>query len=285
MLFLFMLIDGLAPPVGLNSIVARSNGSHFTMDGKFFYGTSVPIMFWPKESEAWVNYCSNEKNLCCLKTMVQHYRNDQLEGLIGNQCIEALPNDLVTNSAPHVSMVKPGQFHAIIPSTTHFVGILFINLDPFYIIDAYQSFKMVVDGVVESNFVIAHNPCYSVVVPNTMVSVCMHCNNILPANAKFVWTPNWYVNYECDWQCLANHVKNGPGCEYVKSDIPVLELGVAFASSFIIVFILICLFRCRKMSKVVEPVAKVEEEKVPNKNEMIQFKGELKELQLRVKRN
>lgn len=285
MLFLFLLIDGLASPIGLTSIVARSNGTDFTMDGKFLSGKAIPVMFWPKEGEVWTNYCAGAQDLCCLKSMVEHYRNDRLQSLISSDCLQSLPSELVTNSMPEVELIDSGQFHAIIPSSTHFVGVLFVNLDPFFIVDAYQGFKMVVDGVVESNFLIAHNPCYSVIVPNTLVSICMHCNNVLPANAKYVWTSNWYVNYDCDWQCLPNYIRNGGGCEYAKSNIPYLELTMAFGSSFMIILILILLYRCRRVHKVVEIPTKSEEEKLPQKNEMIQFKGDLKDLQLRVKKH
>jgi len=285
MLFLFMLIDGMSSPIGLTSTVARTNGSHFTMDGRFSSSNTVPIMLWPDKKRDWVNPCQNAQNLCCLQEIVKDYRNDILRNLQGESCLQSLPKELITNSMPGVKMVQSGRFDAVIPSNIEFVALLFVSFNPFFILDAYQGFKMVVDGVVESNIVIAHNPCYSVVVPGTLASVCMHCNNPLPLNAKFVWTSNWYVNYQCDWQCNSDYVKNGVVCERAKLDIPFFEILVGCGSSFFILLILMCLYRYRNSHKITEQVIPTEEEKLLPKNEMIQFKGELKELQLRIKKN
>jgi len=285
MLFMFMLIDGMASPIGLTSVVARTNGSHYTMDGRFSSSNTVPIMLWPDKRKDWVNHCENARDLCCLKEIVKDYRNDVLRTLQGESCLQSLPMDLVTNSMPNVRMIQSGKFDAVILSNTEFVALLFVSFNPFFMLDAYQGFKMVVDGVVESNIVIAHNPCYSVVVPGTLASVCMHCNNPLPGNAKFVWTANWYLNYQCNWQCNADYVKNGLVCEKVKLDLPYLEIIVGFGSSFIMLFILMCLYKYRNSHKIIESAVLMEEDKLIPKNEMIQFKGDLKELQLRVKRN
>jgi len=50
-------------------------------------------------------------------------------------------------------------------------------------------------------------------------------------------------------------------------------------------FILMCLYKYRNSHKIIESAVLMEEDKLIPKNEMIQFKGDLKELQLRVKRN
>jgi len=74
-------------------------------------------------------------------------------------------------------------------------------------------------------------------------------------------------------------------CERAKLDIPFFEILVGCGSSFFILLILMCLYRYRNSHKITEQVIPTEEEKLLPKNEMIQFKGELKELQLRIKKN
>ena len=280
-----MLIDGMASPIGLTSIVARTNGSHYSMDGRFSSSNTVPIMLWPDQKKDWINHCENARDLCCLRDIVKDYRNDVLKSLQGESCLLSLPKELVTNSMPNVKLIQSGKFDAIIPSSTEFVALLFVSFNPFFILDAYQGFKMVVDGVVESNIVIAHNPCYSVVVPGTLASVCMHCNNPLPSNAKFIWTANWYLSYQCNWQCNSEYVKNGVVCEKAKLELPSIEIVVGCGSSLVIMLILVCLYRYRNSHKVIEPLPTLEEEKLLPRTDMIQFKGDLKDLQLRVKKN
>lgn len=281
-----MVIDGLASPVGLTSLLAKSNGSHYIMDGRFSYGSSVPVMFWSKDDHEWSNYCFHEKDLCCLNRMSQDFRNDRLQSIVTeNNCLTNLPTELVTGSTPNVRMTSSTTFHATVPSDTKFLGFLFVNFNPFFILDAYQGFRMVVDGVVKSNFVISHNPCYSVVVPGTLASVCMHCNNPLPMNSKYIWTPTWYVQYHCDWQCLPDYVKSGNACEYAKVELPLFEIGLGFGSSLLVIFILCCLYKFKRSLKHMEEIPKNEEERPLLKNDMIQFKSEIKELQLRVKKN
>jgi hypothetical protein len=74
-------------------------------------------------------------------------------------------------------------------------------------------------------------------------------------------------------------------CEKAKLDLPFMEIVVGCGSSLVIMLILVCLYRYRNSHKVIEPLPTLEEEKLLPRTDMIQFKGDLKDLQLRVKKN
>lgn len=282
MLFILMALDGMAPPIGLTSVTARANGTLLHMEGKYQAGSSIPILVWPKTLEPWLNPCKKATDLCCLRDVNSKYRNDALKSVQGAQCLKSLPPNLVAGSQPNV-VATVDSFQATVPVSTPYVAILFVHQNPFFILDGYQAFRTEATGNVESSLVIAHNPCYSVVVPGTLASVCMQCNNPLPLNARYVWTSSWYNDYFCEWQCEANYVRNGMECEIALRRIPLagIVVGACVAVLFII-FIIYCSLRRGTAAPVPESP---EVDVVKLKSDMIQFKDGNLLIPLRIKRN
>lgn len=281
MFFLFMVLDGLAPPIGLTSVTARANGTQLVMEGRYEAGASVPILVWPKSGEPWVNPCAKATDLCCLRDVNAKYRNDALRSVQGTQCLKSLPPNLVSGSRESVASTA-NSFQATVPSTTSFVAILFVHSQPFFILDGYQGFQSQPGGLAESSLVIAHNPCYSVVVPGTLASVCMQCNNPLPANAHYVWTSSWYTTYFCDWQCNADFVKEDTECTSAVRRVPLVGIVLgASAAVLLMVFIIYCTL---KKSHAPPPEPETTVFKV--QSDMIQFReGAALQVPLRIKRS
>jgi hypothetical protein len=279
MFFLFMVLDGIAPPIGLTSVTAHVNGTKMIMEGRYESGMSTPILFWPKGNVPWSNSCKNAKDLCCLRDLNAKYRNDALASVQGSQCLKSLPPNLVGGSRELVT-ASEGSFVATVPASTTFVAILFVHASPFLILDGYQGFTTQPGGLVESSLVIANNPCYSVVVPGTLASVCMQCNNPLPANAHYVWTSSWYISYLCDWQCNADYARNGNECVIPALKVPLVGIIVS-ACAAVVVMIVVIYCTLRRNMAVVEPEVEV----LKVHTDMIQFKDNMTLPPLRIKRS
>ncbi len=281
-----MMLDGFAPPIGLKSITASVNGTEIWMEGYFETGNAIPLLVWPKTSQ-WFNPCIKSTNLCCLRDVNRNYRNDVLKKIQGSDCLTSLPNNLISGSRENVISTK-NYFHAKIPINTAFVAMLFIHLDPFFILDGYQQIKIVPTSDYTSTFVIDNNPCYNVIVPKTLITVCMKCNNVLPRNAHFIWTPSWHINYHCTWECNFNHLNVENQCEIVENPIP-LQTIIGVVTACVVLF-LICMFVCVKRRnlhtnyanyrKLSDPVDNVENN---NKKDFITFKDNEVKSDLRFK--
>lgn len=268
-----MVLDGLSPPIGLTSVTARINGTQILMEGFYEPGLATPILVWPK-SEAWFNPCKRAKDLCCLRDVNRIYRNDALKKAQGTNCLTTLPANLVAGSRENVVATR-NSFQAIVPLQTSYVAILFVHMKPFFILDGFQEFKIVPSGDVSTSLVIANNPCYSVVVPGTLASVCMQCNNALPANAYYVWTPSWYNDYRCSWLCNPNYAQNGNYCEQAVSETVPLRnviVGVVAGVTCLIALIYCNLKRTRRV-QISEPM-NIPETTVASKKDIIQFRDD-----------
>lgn len=282
-----MAPDSLAPPIGLTSVTARVNGTLLLLEGRYQSGASTPILVWPRSEggSAWLNPCRKATDLCCLREVNSKYRNDALASVQGPQCLGSLPPNLVGGSRAGVAAL-PGSFVASVPVGTAFVAILFVHANPFFILDGYQGFSAGGgSGSVETSLVIAHNPCYSVVVPGTLVSVCMQCNNPPPPNSKYVWTASWYVDYLCEWQCDPEFVRSSSGlaCEAASRQIPLMGL-VAGACASVIVAITAIYCALRRVQVMASAPEAPDADLVRLRTEMIQFKDGTPPI-LRVKKN
>jgi hypothetical protein len=270
-------------------VTARANGTQLLLEGSFQSGGSTPILVWPRaEGQAWLNPCAKATDLCCLRQLSTTYRNDALASVMpaGTACLRSLPPNLVGGSRPGVRVPSPSSFAASVPLATPFVAVLFVHASPFFMLDGYQPFSAS-DADVQTSLVIDHNPCYSVVVPGTLVSVCMQCNNRLPPNARYVWTPSWYLDYTCDWQCSPDYVRNGPECEPAARQVPLVGL-IAGASATVIVAIT-AIYCALRRNSAAPPPPPADIDVVRLHSEMIQFKdvdaAQFKVPSLRVKRN
>jgi len=284
MLFVLLALDGMAPPIGLTSVTARANGTQLMMEGRYQAGSSTPILIWPSDKrlmEPWVNPCRKATDLCCLRDVNAKYRNDALASVQGPQCLKSLPPNLVAGSRPGVEATST-SFRAVVPINSPFVAILFVHESPFFILDGYQAFKTESVGNVESSLTIAHNPCYSVVVPGTLASVCMQCNNPLPPNARYLWTPSWSTDYFCDWQCDANYVRVGMDCEVALRRVPLVGIVVG-ACAAVVCIVFIIYWSLRRVSAAAPEPPEVDFVRV--KSDIIQFKDGGLQIPLRMKRN
>lgn len=280
-MFVLMALDGMGPPIGLTSVTARANGTLLHMEGRYECGSSIPLLVWPKTLEPWLNPCKKATDLCCLRELNTKYRNDALKSVQGASCLKSLPPNLVAGSQPNV-VANGNSFQATVPISTPYVAILFIHHNPFFILDGYQAFHTETTGNVESSLVIAHNPCYSVVVPGTLASVCMQCNNPLPMNARYVWTPSWHSDYFCEWHCEPNYVRNGVECEMATRKVPLIGIVVGACSA--VVFIVLIIYCTLRRSPSPPPEAP-EIELVRVRTDMIQFKEGSLQIPLRMKRS
>ena len=52
-------------------------------------------------------------------------------------------------------------------------------------------------------------PCHEVRLEDGRM-LCIHCANEKPAGAHFVFTPDWFQTFQCQWECPAGLM--GPGC-------------------------------------------------------------------------
>lgn len=233
-----MIIDGLSPPIGLKTLNALIVDGKMHLNGTFESGLTQPMLLWPKNNP-WQNPCKDAKNLCCLREVNDKYRNDLLQSIQQDVCLTELPNDMITSSRSGVTSTQ-NSFHAVVPSETPFLAMLFIQKDPFLIFEGFQKITVLETKEASTTFQVQNNPCYSVAVPGTMMSVCMQCNNKLPSNAYFVWTPNWYVNFQCSWECQHNYLKADNKCSISESNIPLKYVVLGGVSAAVI--LILCIF-------------------------------------------
>ena len=271
MLFVLMtmLLDSGAAPVGLTSISAAVNGTKLSIQCSFEASDTTPILVWPRKNE-WHNPCRQATDLCCMRDLLLDYRNDELEKQQGPRCMQGLTGNLITGSREGVAMQGVRNFTALVPLDTPFVAMLFVHMNPFYVFDGAQMFSIRQNGSVEIRAMLHSNPCYNVQVPGKPFGVCMHCNNALGPNARFVWTPTWYVDYVCEWQCndgfqLDSNLLN-PQCA-PASGIP-LQSTIIIACC-VVVAVLLCLLCCRAQTPTPPPEAPEAPAKI---TEIIQFR-------------
>jgi len=268
MLFVLMLLDSGAAPVGLTSISAAVNGTKLSIRGSFEASDTTPMLVWPRK-DSWKNPCRQATDLCCMRDLLLDYRNDELQQQQGPRCLQGLTGNLITGSREGVFMQGARNFSALVPLDTPFVAMLFVHTNPFYVLDGAQMFSIRQNGSVEILATLQNNPCYNVQVPGKPFSVCMHCNNALTPNARFVWTPTWYIDYVCDWQCNDGFQQDliNPQCTQSGSGIP-LQSTIIIACS-VVAGVLLGLMCCRPAPATPPPEAPDAPMKVA---EIIQFR-------------
>ena len=288
MLFVFMtmILDSAASPAGLLSVRAAVNGTQLSVSGFFRSGETTPILVWPRK-DTWHNPCREATDLCCIRDLLLDYQNDALQRQQGPRCMTELTGDLVSGSREGVSMQGENNFSALVPLDTPFVAMMFVHKNPFYALDGVQTFSLKPGGVVETGTLLQNSPCYHVEVPGRPFKICMHCNNILKPNAKFVWTPTWYIDYVCDWQCIDGYQIDSnvlnPQCTAVETTAVPL-MNIVLISCAVVVAILIVCF-CMQKKPPPPPPPEIQEPVVKTA-EVIQFReNTITPLHIRIKMN
>jgi hypothetical protein len=70
-------------------------------------------------------------------------------------------------------------------------------------------------------------PCHNVPYGDGS-TVCIHCANEKPERSEYVFTPNWFKTFHCDWACHEGYV--GSSCEISKSSSAAAAIGVVGVS-------------------------------------------------------
>jgi hypothetical protein len=236
-----MILDGgTAVGAGLLSVSAQANGTSMRVSGRYEAGGMVPVLVWPGAGGGvWGNPCRSASDLCCMREVVSLYRHDALAAAVRalppSACPRELRGDLVAGSLQGMQAGR-GTFTATVPSATPFVAMLFVHSDPFFVLDSVQQFRALPTGEVEVRAMATSGPCHHAAPPGLPFTVCMHCNNPLPAHAHFVWTQSWYVDLRCDFECDAGYGRDGGGCEAPSaSALPSLA---PYAACFAVVLLL-----------------------------------------------
>jgi len=281
-----MLLESSATPVGLTAVKATANETKMSIEGRFEASGTIPVLVWPRKA-TWENPCRKSADLCCMRDLLLDYRNDELQRQQGPKCLTGLTGNLVTGSRQGVTMQSPNTFTALVPLDTPFVAMMFVHLDPFYVLDGVQTFSIRQDGTVEMSAIVKHAPCHNVEVPGKPFRVCMQCNNILKANARFIYTPTWYVDYTCEWKCNDGFVIDSnpldPQCVGSHTEVPLMIIIIA--ASAVVVAVLLVLLLCFFLRKPVAPPPEVAEQPVKSA-EIIQFReNTITPMHIRVKMN
>jgi hypothetical protein len=281
-----MLLDSGAAPIGLMSVTAAVNGTSLIVSGRFEAGSTVPMLIWPRK-DSWTNPCSRASDLCCLRDVLLDYQNDALQKVQGPKCMSEIRGEFVAASRSGVRATSATTFTATVPTDTPFVAMLFVNQDPFYILDGVQTFHLTPEGMLKMTAVVQNNPCYNVQVPGKPFKICMHCNNRLRPNAAFTWTPTWYLDYECNWQCNDGFAVDlnvlDPQCAPLgTSAVPLQYVAWGVGGVFVLALVVATY---RHLSQVAIPPPEPPEAAV-KPSEMIQFKeNTITPFHIRIKMN
>ena len=222
----------------------RDDGPSLT--GRYRPANSTPVLLWPQDKWAPSSSLRNDcppgasERVACSRPGVEV--RDVGDGVLEWTWAATEPMRSV-----HMSFVRP---HRVIDSVIHIRD------------DRCQG-----------------SMCYKVNVPGRPFEVCMKCTNAHPPNAQFVYTPTWFQNSICSWECLPGF--GGPSCdpwEHHSRPLLIKSSVVVFGLAGLILIVMLICWRPRPPPPPPEP------EPPQPRTQMVQFRDDvITHHQIRVK--
>ena len=202
-----LVLDGDGQGSGILGLTATVTNNHmlsldFTLE--VAHGTT-PVVIWPRGSAPFSNTCLWDN--CCLRNMSTAHRNDAL----GGSCQIDPALDYVTGSRPNVVRTGVGFTATLAKPYPAWVAVVFVGQQPPYLANVRTLAVVAPDTA--SFSVKVHNPtCTDVTVPGRPFQVCMYCDNTRPFNSEFVFTNDWFRDFQCSWECRQGYRETGLSC-------------------------------------------------------------------------
>lgn len=261
-----LVLDADGGGTGLLGMTSTTSGTSVLLTGSWELGPGVtPVLIWPKGGALWSNPCLTQQ--CCLRNVSITHRNDALTGT----CSLDPAIDYVQGSRPNVLNTPAGFTATLDPPFPAWVAVLFVGPQT----SAVRTLSVANADSIAFDLKV-HNPiCNQVNVPGTPLEVCMYCDNQRPFNSDFTWTPNWFSEFQCSWQCRTGYSETGPSC------LPTVNIQIQSLLPWGLAgLVLICL-ACMLTRQVEEP----DPPHMPPPPSMVQFNRPVSHTQIRVKIN
>ena len=218
-----MIPDAHTPGARFWNVTAMAEGGQIHFTGFYDAAGLIPALLF-SVGVPWVaSQCL--RNVCCLWDMAQSLHDAEfLKALDAPHCNEHVNVsglDLLKGNAQ-----ASGRWDVRTLIQPSFIAMLFICLRPFYI--WYEIVPFQWDPIsVQWSATWYGQRCHNVLYEGK--TVCIHCANAKPANAEYLFTPNWFRTFHCEWVCHQGYV--GPNCE-VGVDLAVgMSLGATVVAT------------------------------------------------------
>ena len=200
-----MLPDAHTPGARLVNVTALAEGGQIHFTGFYEAAGLIPAILFSVGVPWAASQCL--RNVCCLWDMALAFRDAELfKALQSPHCDEHVnvsALELMKGNAADV-----GRWDVRTQIQPSFIAMLFICLRPFYI--WYEIVPFQWDPIsVQWSATWYGQRCNNVIYEGR--TVCIHCANAKPDNAEYLFTPNWFRTFHCDWVCHSGYV--GPNCE------------------------------------------------------------------------
>ena len=214
-----MLLDSDSRGPRLFNVSARADASgQIHLGGVYDASDLIPVLLF-SVGVPWVEPCL--KHVCCLWDVLERYRDHALMDALGPTCDERV--NLTTKDLMKGNTGKTGQWEVTTMIHPSFVAMLFLCLGPVFCM--YHEIVPVQweTGSARWSSAWYGQPCHQVTYTDGR-KLCIYCANEKPANAQFVFTPNWFQTFQCKWECVAGFM--GPGCELSTGLVVSVGAGV-----------------------------------------------------------
>lgn len=200
-----MPLDANTPGARFLNVSAVADGGRIHLTGFYEAAGLIPALVFSVGAPWAANQCL--RNICCLWDIADWMRDAEMsKALQTSHCDEHV--DLGGLDLMKGNNKAAGRWDVWTVIQPSFVAMLFICLQPFYIWYEIVPIKWEPLSVQWSATWYGQR-CYNVLYEGT--TVCIHCANAKPDNAEYLFTPNWFNTFQCNWACHEGFV--GPNCE------------------------------------------------------------------------
>ena len=223
LLQLQLLPDSTTRGAHLYNVTARMQDDRLRFTGSFDAAELLPVLIF-SVGVPWIKPCVD--SVCCMWDMAMRYKDDDLIASIGRTC-DRLMNftgkDLMKGSEvtsnPDSTVAQWDLKTRVHPN---FVVMLFLCLAPVF----YMYYEIVPIQWVERKTVMWSaswygEQCHTVTYPDGR-EICIHCANSKPSHSTYIFSADWFQNFECRWKCEPGYT--GSNCE-VSIDMAVYAAG------------------------------------------------------------
>ena len=216
-----MLPDAHTPGARFLNVSAMAEGGQIHFTGFYDAAGLIPAILFSVGVPWAANQCL--RNVCCLWDLALAFRDAELfKALETPHCDEHV--NVSGLGLMKGNPIDRGRWDVRTQIQPSFIAMLFICLRPFYI--WYEVVPIQWNPIsVQWSASWYGQRCHNVLYEGR--TVCVHCSNTKPDNAEYVFTPNWFRTFHCDWVCHQGYV--GPNCELqatTAAAIAVTALGM-----------------------------------------------------------
>ena len=207
-----------------NVSAAVSDDGRIHLSGHYTCAGLIPALVFSVGAPWAASQCV--RNVCCLWDLANTMRDAELVRALGSPHCDERVDLSGVNLMKEGNAPGSGRWDVRTSIQPSFVAMLFICLQPFYV--WYEVVPLRWQSMsVPWSATWYGQPCRNVPYGDGS-TVCIHCANEKPERSEYVFTPNWFRSFRCDWVCHEGYV--GSGCEVSTSAAAAAAIGVVGVS-------------------------------------------------------